>query len=56
LQYTNFNMDVAKANAKRVHPDIGIMDVSCTAGQGIESWGSWLVERYQAKLGKLRSA
>ena len=56
LQYTNFNLDVAKANAKKVHPDIGIMDVSCTAGQGIESWGSWLVERYQAKLGKLRSA
>jgi len=56
LQYTNFNPEVAKTNARRVHPDIEIIDVSCTTGQGIESWVSWLMERYQAKCGKLRSA
>jgi len=56
LQYTNFNIEVAKTNAKRIHPDIEIIDISCTTGQGIESWVSWLVGRYQAKFGKLRSA
>jgi hydrogenase nickel incorporation protein HypB len=56
LQYTNFNLEVAKANAKKVHPHIEIIDVSCTTGQGIDNWSTWLVERYQANLSKLQSA
>jgi len=56
LQYTNFNLEEAKANARRVNPDLEILDISCTTGQGIENWISWLVHRYQSKFGNLRRA
>ena len=56
LQYTNFNLEEARANALRVNPDLQIMDISCTTGQGVENWISWLVQRYQEKLGKLKRA
>ncbi len=56
LQYTNFNLEEARRNATKVNPDLEIIEMSCTAGQGIEPWVSWLVERYQRKIGKQRSA
>lgn len=56
LQYTNFDLEVAKENAKKVHPDIAIIDVSCISGQGIDTWTTWLEERYQANVSKLQSA
>jgi len=52
LQHTNFNLEEAKANARRVNPDLEIMDISCTTGQGIEDWISWLSQRYQRKFGE----
>jgi len=51
LQYTNFSLEEAKANARRVNPDLEILDISCTTGQGIEAWISWLIHRYQSKFG-----
>lgn len=56
LQYTNFNLDEAKANARRVHPDMEIIDISCTTGQGIENWISWLSQHYRSKFGNLKRA
>ena len=51
LKYTNFNLKEAKANARRVNPDIDIIDISCTTGEGISEWMSWLNQRYQKKFG-----
>jgi hydrogenase nickel incorporation protein HypB len=56
LQYTNFNLEEARRNATKVNPDLEIIEMSCTAGQGIETWVSWLVERYQRKSRKRRNA
>jgi len=56
LQHTNFNLEEAKANARRVNPDLEIMEICCTTGQGIEDWISWLIHRYQSKFGNLRRA
>jgi hydrogenase nickel incorporation protein HypB len=56
LKYTNFNLEAARRNAVKVNPDLEIIEMSCTAGQGIEPWVAWLVERYQRKIGKRRSA
>ena len=56
LQHTNFNLEEAKVNARRVNPDLEIMDISCTTGQGIEDWISWLIQRHQRKFGKLKRA
>jgi hydrogenase nickel incorporation protein HypB len=51
LKYTNFNLEAAKANARRVNPDLDIIDISCTTGEGIPDWISWLNQRYQKKFG-----
>ena len=51
LRYTNFSLEEAKANARKVHPDIEIMDISCTTGEGISEWTGWLSRCYQKKFG-----
>ncbi len=51
LKYTNFNLKEAKANARRVNPDLDIIDISCTTGEGIPDWTSWLNQRYKKKFG-----
>jgi hydrogenase nickel incorporation protein HypB len=51
LKYTNFNLREAKANARRVNPDLDIIEMSCTTGEGISDWISWLNQRYQKKFG-----
>jgi len=56
LPYTNFSLEEAKRNARKVNPDLETMEVCCTTGEGIGAWVSWLVERYQARFGKLRRA
>jgi hydrogenase nickel incorporation protein HypB len=42
LPYVPFKADVAKENARRVQPDIEILDVSCTTGDGLDRWRAWL--------------
>jgi len=56
LPYTNFSLEEAKRNARKVNPDLETMEVCCTTGEGIGAWVSWLVGRYQARFGKLRRA
>jgi hydrogenase nickel incorporation protein HypB len=51
LTYTNFSLQEAKANARKVHPDIEIMDMSCVTGAGIPEWTEWLSNCYQRKFG-----
>ncbi|HEX7364783.1 MAG TPA: hydrogenase nickel incorporation protein HypB [Dehalococcoidia bacterium] len=51
LKYTNFNLKEARANARRVHPDLEIIDISCVTGEGIDEWITWLNRQYQKKFG-----
>lgn len=55
-QHTNFNLEEAKANARRVNPDLEIIDISCTTGEGIPNWISWLSQRYQRRFRNPRRA
>ena len=56
LPFTNFNVDEAKANALKMNPNLGIVEVSTTTGQGIEDWISWLKQCWQNRVESLRSA
>jgi hydrogenase nickel incorporation protein HypB len=56
LPFTDFNMEEARGNALKVNPDLKILDVSCTTGQGIEDWISWLTQRWQSRIESLHSA
>lgn len=51
LKHTNFNLGEAKANARKVHPDIEIIDISCATGEGVSEWINWLCWHYQIKFG-----
>ncbi len=56
LQFTNFSMEEARSNALKMNPDLGILEVSCTTGQGMEEWISWLTQCWQNRVESLRSA
>jgi hydrogenase nickel incorporation protein HypB len=45
LPYVPFDAEKAKENARKVHPGIEIVEVSCTTGQGVDRWMTWLEEK-----------
>lgn len=42
LPYVAFDMNAARANARRVNPNIDIFETSCTTGHGLDQWNAWL--------------
>ena len=42
LPYVPFDITHARENARRIHPEMEILEVSCTAGTGLEVWRRWL--------------
>lgn len=42
LPYVPFDIEAAKANARSVHPDMEILEVSCSTGKGMDTWLAWL--------------
>ena len=45
LPYVPFNLTRARESARRVHPGIEIIELSCVTGSGLEQWRSWLAKR-----------
>ena len=45
LPHVPFSLAAARENARRIHPEIEIVEVSCLTGAGLESWRQWLEER-----------
>ena len=45
LPHVPFDLDAARENARRIHPEIEIVEVSCLTGAGLERWRQWLEER-----------
>ena len=48
LPYVPFNIDAARANARKVHPAMEIIGLSCTTGAGLDQWQSWLQKRQES--------
>jgi hydrogenase nickel incorporation protein HypB len=48
LPYLNFDIGLARENARRVHPEMEIVEVSCTTGAGLDAWREWLARRREA--------
>ena len=48
LPYVKFDPEQAKQNARRVHPEMEIVEVSCTTGAGLDQWLHWLNRRWTA--------
>ncbi|HLJ77365.1 MAG TPA: hydrogenase nickel incorporation protein HypB [Acidobacteriaceae bacterium] len=45
LPYVPFDIEAAEANARQVNPAIEIIRVSCSTGQGMEAWRTWIEKR-----------
>lgn len=45
LPYVKFDAKQARDNARKVHPEIQWLEVSCTTGAGVEDWLRWLEAR-----------
>ena len=50
LPYVPFNAELALENARRTHPEIEVIETSCTSGAGLNEWMNWLVCRTQHKV------
>jgi len=50
LPYLKFDPKLACENARRVHPGMEVIELSCTTGQGFDRWMEWLKERKQKAL------
>jgi hydrogenase nickel incorporation protein HypB len=48
LPYVPFDINAAADNARRIHPDIDIVKVSCLNRAGLHEWLMWLEERRRA--------
>ena len=57
LPYVPFEIDEAIDNARKVHPQMQALRISCTNGEGLADWFSWLNQRRErAKLKVLEPA
>ena len=50
LPYVSFDIAAAEENARRIHPGMDIVRVSCTTGDGIQQWLVWLEQRRHPQL------
>ncbi|HEX8896609.1 MAG TPA: hydrogenase nickel incorporation protein HypB, partial [Terriglobales bacterium] len=54
LPYVPFKSEVAKENARRVHPQMGILEVSSTTGEGLDAWMDWITARQRKAKAKAK--
>jgi hydrogenase nickel incorporation protein HypB len=45
LPYVPFDLAAARENARKVHPEIDLVEVSCTARKGLDDWLAWIYRR-----------
>jgi hydrogenase nickel incorporation protein HypB len=53
LPYVPFKLELARENARRINPEIEIIETSCTTGAGLGQWMCWLEARAAKKVAAL---
>lgn len=43
LPYTNFRMDAFVRDLEKLNPNIPLLRISCTTGEGLEGWFGWIM-------------
>ena len=43
IKFTNFNLESAREDLTTIHPDIQIIETSCTTGEGLDTWYNFLL-------------
>lgn len=49
LPYLPFSVDAVVKDAREVNPNIEVITLSSTSGEGLDIWCAWLLEKVQAK-------
>ena len=49
LPHVPFKAELVKENARRIHPEIEIIETSCTTGAGFDRWLNWIAARVERK-------
>lgn len=49
LPYLPFNVEAAIKDAREVNPDLEVITISTTGGDGIDEWCSWLIQKVAEK-------
>ncbi len=49
LPHLSFDMERFKGEARKVNPKLTVIPISCTTGEGLETWFRWLEERTRGK-------
>jgi len=52
LPYLDFDVDLCIGYARRVNPDIKVLQLSATKGDGMDAWMSWLRDEHQLQSGQ----
>ena len=50
LKFTNFNLESACEDLKTIHPDITIIETSCTTDEGLDKWYKFLLTSVNSSL------
>ncbi len=50
LPYLKIDIQAAEENARRIHPGMEIVRLSCVSGEGMEAWREWLRQRREQVL------
>ena len=48
LKFTNFNLESAREDLTTIHPNIKIIETSCTTGEGLDIWYNFLLASVSA--------
>ena len=51
LPYVPFDVNAAVENARKIHPGMEIVKVSCLTGNGLHEWLSWLEKQRRSHKG-----
>jgi hydrogenase nickel incorporation protein HypB len=49
LPYLPFSMDAVVADARDINPNIEVLTISSTSGEGLDAWCDWLLARVEEK-------
>jgi len=53
LPYVPFTVENVTQDAREVNPDIEVLTISSTTGEGLDAWCAWLLARVEQKKGVL---
>jgi hydrogenase nickel incorporation protein HypB len=45
LPYVPFKLELARENARKINPDIEILETSCSTGAGLDEWMRWIARQ-----------